>query len=59
MVVFSQCLDCKNFIEKNRDGVFICKAFPNGIPDEVFWNEVNHTENIDGDNGFKYEDKYE
>lgn len=56
MVIFSQCLDCKNFIEKTENGTFICKAFPNGIPEDVFWNKIYHTENIDGDNGFKYED---
>lgn len=37
--------------------VFICKAFPEGIPSEVVWNEILHDENIEGDNGFKYEEK--
>ena len=50
MVVFSQCLDCKNYIGKNKEGKHTCKAFKNGIPEKVFWNEVNHTESIDGDN---------
>lgn len=58
MVIFSQCIDCKNFIGENTEGKFICKAFPKEIPDKVFWNEVNHTKSIDGDNGYRYEDKY-
>ena len=31
MVVFSQCMDCKNYIGK-KDDAFCCKAFPEGIP---------------------------
>lgn len=58
MVNFPQCLDCKNFIDKNEKGVFICKAFPDGIPDDVFWNNIWHDEHIDGDNGYRFEDKY-
>lgn len=56
MVVFSQCIDCKNLIDKNKDEKFFCKAFPEGIPDDVFWNRIMHTKNIDGDNGIKFED---
>lgn len=33
MVDFSQCIDCKNYIGKNKDGIFICNAFKDGIPD--------------------------
>ena len=45
-----------DFIPKNKEGKHTCKAFKNGIPEKVFWNEVNHTESIDGDNGILYED---
>jgi hypothetical protein len=56
MVIFSQCIDCKNFIEKTEEGILICKAFPNGIPNDVFWNRIDHSENIDGDNVIKFEE---
>ncbi|MDD6570767.1 MAG: hypothetical protein PUF12_00105 [Thermoflexaceae bacterium] len=56
MVVFSQCLDCKNFIGKDKEGKYICKAYPEGIAEDIFWNRVSHKENIDGDKGFKYEE---
>ena len=55
MVIFSQCMDCKNYINRNEDGKHICKAFVDGIPDEVFWNKIWHEENIKGDNGVKFE----
>lgn len=47
MVVFSQCMDCKNYIGKKGD-VFCCKAFPEGISDDIFWNKKYHIEHIDG-----------
>lgn len=56
MVVFSQCIDCKNYIGKIDDKLFICKAFPEGIPTDVFWNKIPHTEHIEGDNGYLFED---
>ena len=56
MVIFSQCVDCKNYIDKNKDGKHYCKAYPNGIPDDMFWNKIKHDKNIDGDNGIKFED---
>lgn len=37
-VIFSDCIDCKNFIGNVND-VLICKAFPNGIPSDWFWNK--------------------
>lgn len=43
MVVFSQCMDCKNYIGKKGDA-FCCKAFPEGIPDVFYaWNFLIHT----------------
>ena len=53
-VIFSQCLDCKHF-DFNNESKNICSAFPNGIPDDVFWNKITHTQNIDNDNGIKFE----
>lgn len=59
MVIFSQCMECKNFIEKKDGGEFCCKAFPDGIPEDVFWNKIDHKNNIDGDKGYKFESLYE
>ena len=36
MVVFSPCMDCKNYID-NSD-MNCCKLYPDGIPDEVFFD---------------------
>lgn len=55
MVQFSQCLDCKNYIEKTEEGIFVCRAYPEGIPDRLFWNKVYHTEPVEGDGGIRYE----
>lgn len=55
MVIFSQCLDCKNYCGKENNEKYICKSYPNGIPEEIFWNKISHEENIEGDNGYKYE----
>ena len=50
----SQCAACKHL---NRDIVNrnVCKAFPNGIPDDVLWNLRSHQESIDGDSGIVFE----
>lgn len=55
MVQFSQCIDCKHFKGLNDNGKYSCSAFPDGIPDDVFWNKVLHEENIEGDNKIKFE----
>ena len=54
MVIFSQCMDCQNYIGKENEK-FCCKAFPKGIPEDVLWNKINHEDYIDGDNGYKLE----
>ncbi|MST50919.1 glutamyl-tRNA amidotransferase [Hornefia butyriciproducens] len=36
MVVFSDCAECKNFINDERRDTCKCKAFPEGIPPEWF-----------------------
>lgn len=36
------------------DGKQICKAFPNGILENVFWNRIDHTKNIKNDTGIKF-----
>ena len=53
----SQCAACVRFrspfdTENTRglDGPF-CEAFPDGIPDAVYANRLDHRQPIDGDNG--------
>lgn len=54
MVVFSQCLDCKNYFFDIKDKN-CCKAFPNGINDDIFFNKIPHDIEIKNDNGFRFE----
>ena len=53
-LIFSQCMFCKIYIGKKGDA-FCCKAFPEGIPDDIFWNKKYHGEHIDGENGYQFE----
>lgn len=55
MVRFPQCTECKNYIGQNNENKNICKAFPNGINDDIFWGIKSHKEPIDGDNGIVFE----
>jgi len=50
----SQCLLCEHFIS-GIEGHYICKAFPNGIPDELVFNEHDHTKPYANDNGIQFE----
>ena len=53
MVIFSQCIDCKNYFFDIKDK-HCCKAFPNGIDDDIFWNRILHDKEIENDNGFRF-----
>jgi len=49
------CLICKNYNENDFDK-FSCKAFQNGIPDEIIMNESDHTEPLpEQDNDIVFE----
>lgn len=52
--IISQCSVCTRFHKENHDGE-TCDAFPNGIPDEILWNEVSHIKAYPGDNGLRFE----
>ncbi len=54
-VIFSQCLDCKNYKGRRPDGSLTCSAYPEGIPEDILWNRHDHTKHFDGDNGIKFE----
>lgn len=57
----SQCSVCKRFRSPfsrpagEMGGGPTCEAFPAGIPDEVYGNELDHRRPIDGDHGVRWE----
>ena len=51
---FPLCIDCKNYLCKDKEhDIHICKAFPDGIPEELFWNKTD--ENIECASNIKFE----
>lgn len=50
-----QCQTCINYIGINGDNKQTCLAFPNEIPDKIFFGEKSHISNVPGDGGIKYE----
>jgi len=44
------CFYCEHFIYYP-----FCDAFPGGIPDSIRLGENDHTKNITGDNGIKFD----
>ena len=57
--IFSPICDgCKWYaLQYNDDGVPICKAFPEGIPPEVWLGENNHQKSYFGDHGIRFVSK--
>jgi len=54
------CLECKHYHDKlyKADEDRICKAFPDGIPERIFYtSEIDHTEPVEGDGGIQFEEK--
>jgi SPP1 gp7 family putative phage head morphogenesis protein len=51
------CFDCARFHETL--GPWTCDAFPNGIPDKIFEEDLEHTTPIEGDHGLLFEAKKE
>jgi len=49
-VILPQCYRCEHYI-----GMFICKAFRDDIPDDIFKNYSDHTKPYPGDNGIRFE----
>lgn len=52
-----KCLECKHIGRTTDDFVPTCKAFPEGIPDEIFFEKVTHDKPYHGDNGIQFERK--
>ena len=49
------CTECKHFDQDNFVNGLYCKAFPEGIPDEIATGEFEHTTYYQGDNGIIFE----
>lgn len=47
------CMSCKHFDRAADD--LSCAAFPDGIPDAIIENRLDHRQPIDGDNGIQFE----
>ena len=50
VVIDSQCQGCIHYKLK-----LLCKAFPDGIPEELLTGEIDHTKPYKGDNGITFE----
>ena len=46
------CMWCKHYRWSSGAG---CKAFPDGIPDEIWYSCNPHTEPLPGDHGVQFE----
>jgi hypothetical protein len=57
----SQCGACTHFRSPFSRGDYsggpFCAAFPDGIPDEVYDNRLDHRQPIDGDHGVRWESR--
>ena len=45
-----QCIECERYRKDGR-----CKAFPDGIPEEIITGQFDHTKPHKGDNGIQFE----
>ena len=50
----SQCTACTHLDRQAADDL-LCNAFPEGIPSEIWTNEVPHTQSYPGDHGVHLE----
>jgi len=49
------CTYCKHLKNKKNLRTDACKAFPHGIPDEIFFDAFDHRKPFPGDNGVRFE----
>ena len=50
----SKCLKCSNYDLSEGMATGKCKAFPEGIPMQIFENIFDHTNPYPGDNGIRF-----
>ena len=52
------CIDCKHFLNNKKDEWGLrCKAFPDGIPDEIIFGDFDHHKPHKDDNSIQFEPK--
>jgi hypothetical protein len=47
------CMMCKHF--RREEPGLRCDAFPDGIPDDIFYSRADHTKPMDDDSGIRFE----
>jgi molybdopterin-guanine dinucleotide biosynthesis protein A len=54
------CKLCKHFsiVRSIDSGKHVCDAFPDGIPDEIWQGDNNHSKPYQGDHGIQFEQSY-
>lgn len=50
----SQCLYCARWNDPTPAGPQTCTAFPDGIPDAIWSNAVDHRTRVEGDLGLQW-----
>lgn len=61
-----QCLNCKHWQSpfdrtdanaREAEPTQVCDAFPlpKGIPDDIWWNRVDHRQSVAGDHGIQWQ----
>lgn len=50
-----RCLHCKHYHWTEKKNIQSCEAFPDGIPEDIFMNHINHNAPYPGDNGILFE----
>lgn len=60
MIYSPVCNLCKHFSIRGTidSGIHVCDAFPDGIPDEIWQGNNNHTKPYLGDHGIQFEQSY-
>ena len=57
-MIIPDCTSCKNFSGRENN-YLCCNAFPNGIPNDFFWGNVNVRTLKECNNNYKFEDSNE
>lgn len=52
-----QCLSCRHWISpigQVGEAAQVCAAFPDGIPEQIWWNNADHRKPFPGDHGVRW-----
>jgi len=55
--VTARCANYYKPVGPLDDPIFVCKAFPKGIPEEILSGRNKHTKPFKGDNGIHYKER--